>query len=224
MKKIVLFSLLLVFALTIVACSPATTTDDVPTQGANADSVQVVEQTPEQIMMGFFAAQPNYHATYTVEKSFLGNTQESTAQVYELNTKRRVDYVVGSSEFRYYTLPPSHFTCTLSGSWKCFEAYSDEFEDHFQMFNDLYEIEENFANYDVLEISSRNLAGKEARCFSLKHPDFNQELCLYNDVVMYYSSGNNGATFVATATSVDMSASTSDFSLPADAKHLNNAI
>ncbi|MFP4523410.1 MAG: hypothetical protein ACOCQQ_01565 [Candidatus Nanoarchaeia archaeon] len=225
MKKMLLFSLLVIFTLIFVACSPATITDNATNPGADSDSTaQDEKQTPEELIEGFFAAQPQYSVTYDVEKSFLGTTQESTAKVYEFNNKRRIDYISKAAQFRYYTLPPSHFMCTLSGDWKCFDAYTDESEDHFQLFNDLYEIEQNFAKYDVLEISSKTLGGKESRCFLLKHPDFNQELCVYNNVVMYYSSGNKGSTFVARATSIDMSASTSDFSLPADVQHINNQV
>jgi uncharacterized lipoprotein NlpE involved in copper resistance len=120
-----------------------------------------------------------------------------------------------------YFIDNKVYICTdAQGKTNCMMFSSEESENQNQAFNTNEDIASNPANYDVVQLSTRTIAGTSAKCFkvNLKEADeWTMESCYSSEgVPLYMKYTGTGVESLLEATSYSTSVSDSEFTLPAE--------
>jgi outer membrane lipoprotein-sorting protein len=201
-----------------------------PTQTSPAGPTAAAGETP-QAAGGQFSglsekfAQADFKATFDVKSTGGGQGDFSgTMIMYKKGDLLREDFESESegdqSTAIYITTPETSYVCApASGEGEtdtCFSAPTQPDEGAGQIIADL-ETVLNDSSLQVVSTSSRNIAGEDADCYTVRSPEFegDAEICLSKEAVpLYTKSTSQGAESTLEATAFSRDVSDSDFQPP----------
>jgi hypothetical protein len=221
MKKILFIICLLVVAVSLLACS-STVSDDSLLEEDFTDQAEVIAPLPVDprvVVSDYLTSFKPYTVSFKESASYLGGERVSYTTVSDDGVNRRVDFETASrleNEKRtYISLADDYYSCSvIAGNWRCFSTYYDESDKSFTLFKRLSAIASEFADYDVSLLPSRTIANKSASCYLLEHSLRSESICLYDGILVYYSSGSTDSKQEIVALDVSSSVAQGVFSLP----------
>jgi hypothetical protein len=221
MKKIFIFALVILMFSFFIACSPS---EDVNISDSQIDeevlSPIIISESPTTVINRFFSAEPTYYVSYVFTAEYLNNVRTADVDVYQSGSKRFVNYetIVSSQKQtrKYYILNDLYYSCSpVNSEWRCYSTYNDETHKSFSLYADLDKINFNLADYKITALDSKTVAGVTASCYLLTHKLNTREICLYQDMLMYYADGSSASKVEIIAKSYSPTVSSTVFTLPA---------
>jgi hypothetical protein len=234
-KWLVLLSLIVASSMLAWACGGGGDNKS-PTQTSPAGPTAAAGETPQpgatpQASGGQFSglsdkfAQANFKATFDVKST--GGTQgdfAGTMIMYKKGDLLREDFESTSggqtTTATYITTPDKSYVCspgTQAGeSDTCYSAPTQPGEGAGQIVADL-ETLLNGASLQVVSTSSRNIAGEDANCYTIRSSDLegDADICLSKEAVpLYTKSTAQGSESTLEATAFSRDVSDSDFQPP----------
>ncbi len=220
---------ILLLTIAISGCTDSENKNSSTPQTSTGDEIQNKEQDTVNTdikteLKNIFSKKDSleYKVSHTTK---LTGTGEQKMTQYIKGENMRVDMIIEDIETRTYILGTSSmYTCSKpEGEWSCIgfdtpqeSSTSDQALTDFTEETDLYEIK---------YLSTRNIAGTSAKCFSMKNTAENVaiEYCISPEgVPLYTKTTMNEITMEMTATSYSTSVSDSDFTLPAEPVDMSN--
>ncbi len=151
---------------------------------------------------------PEYKVTYEVKDSD-GSVEKQTIVV------KNKDFRIDSGKTSTYYVNGKAYMCMEEEENEpvCYEF--DQFANDVAK-NDL-DFRDNWQNYKITELPSKQIAGTSARCFSYSEAEITYELCYSKEYVPLYTKvGSTDGYVELKATEYSVSVSDSEFKLPAE--------
>ncbi len=159
---------------------------------------------------------------YMVEYDFTAEGYTGTMTMYMLDGKLRVDSKAQGVESRSF-ITDTVTTCTNSNGWTCFQI--GEPEESYAP-SEQINIEDSMkdAGFEVIDVSSRTIAGEEARCFTVRD-EGEYTICYAQSGAMLAMEYDIQGQFLSyEATSYSDSVSASAFELPAEPQNFEDMV
>lgn len=165
---------------------------------------------------GFLTDNPEY----MVEYDFTADGYSGTLTMYMLDGKMRMDSQAEGVESRIY-MADVITTCTNSDGWTCFQLGEPE-ESYAPTEQVDVEASMDDTGFVIVDVSSRTIAGAEARCFTIQD-EGEYTICYADSGAMLAMEYNVEGEFMSyEATSYSNSVSESAFDLPAEPQSMED--
>ena len=233
-RTLVLLSVVLVmFALSLAACTPKAAPEPTPAPPAQEQQTPADPPTPPPAndqtppaaqdnaaameLQSMFSNQEGveFMVTYTLTSNVQGTAIDGTMSEWVKGTKIRMDSAAMGSETRSYVTDGAVTFCNKpTGSWMCFEqeVTPDESTTAKETLKD------NTLDYTIVKIANRQIAGTTASCYAISDVEgYDMEYCFSPEYVpLYISVTGDEYASTMTATAYATTVTDADFVPPAE--------
>lgn len=171
------------------------------------EAMEEVDAKDASLLETYFERSVEFQVTYDIEsKDYSGEMTQ-----YIKGSKIRVDVETQGINAQTYVLDKVYSCTDAQGSWMCFTSENDV------EYGVNEDVKENVADYEVVAIGDKVVAGVNTKCFRIEVEDGTVEYCYSGDnVPLYVKTITSQGTTELTATTYSTSVSDSVFELPAE--------